>query len=382
MQRRLKSNSAVLLAAYRASAVEVESAREVVPAAEWLLDNYHLVEEQIREIHDDLPPNYYRQLPKLAEGPFAGYPRVFGLAWGFIAHTDSHFDPETLIRFIAAYQQVQPLTIGELWAVAITLRIVLVENLRRLADQITAGRKDRAEADALADLLLTDDSINAVIGGMPDKPLPELFAAQLAKRLRDHDPRTTPAHGWLEAQLARQNNSIENVVQNAQQRQGASNVTVRNIITSMRLISDIDWADLFERVSLVDMVLDENGHFPSTDFATRDLYRSAIEYLARGSTLSELEIARAAVVAAKTAAGAVVSAIEAERLGDPGYHLVDQGRPEFERTIDFRQPVRLHLTRLMGRMGIGGYAAAIAAATLALVAILCWPIWGMSPPPA
>src|SRR5690606_25688195 len=113
----------------------------------------------------------------------------------------------------------------------------LVENMRRLADQITAGRKDRAEADALADLVLTGDSVNAVIGRMPDKPLPELFAAQLAKRLRDHDPSTTPAHGWLEARLASQKNSIENVVQHAQQRQGASNVTVRNIITSMRLIS-------------------------------------------------------------------------------------------------------------------------------------------------
>ena len=81
LHKRLRNNAAVLLAAYRASAHEIESERTVVPAAEWLLDNYHLVEEQIREIHDDLPPNYYRQLPKLAEGPFAGYPRIFGLAW-------------------------------------------------------------------------------------------------------------------------------------------------------------------------------------------------------------------------------------------------------------------------------------------------------------
>src|SRR5690606_8033378 len=127
--------------------------------------------------------------------------------------------------FIAAYQQVQPLTIGELWAVAITLRIVLVENLRRLADQITAGRRARTEADALADLLLADDSTGTSAPRLPEKPLPELFAAQLAKRLRDHDPRTTPAHGWLEERLARQGSSIEMVVQHAQQRQGASNVT-------------------------------------------------------------------------------------------------------------------------------------------------------------
>ena len=151
---RLKDNESVLLEAYRAIAKAVGESRAITPAAEWLLDNYHLVEEQIREIRDDLPPGYYRQLPKLAAGPFAGYPRVFGVAWAFVAHTDSRFDPEMLRRFVRAYQRVQPLTIGELWAVAITLRIVLVENLRRGARRIVTSRAARQEADALADRLL------------------------------------------------------------------------------------------------------------------------------------------------------------------------------------------------------------------------------------
>ena len=150
LQSRLSDNAAALLAAYRGSAREVREGRTEVPAAEWLLDNYHLVEAQIREIREDLPPGYYRQLPKLADGPFAGYPRVFGLSWAFVAHNDSHFDPAALRRYLVAYQSVEPLTIGELWAVAITIRIVLVENLRRLADQITAGREERAAADDLA----------------------------------------------------------------------------------------------------------------------------------------------------------------------------------------------------------------------------------------
>lgn len=377
LHKRLRNNAAVLLAAYRASAHEIESQRTVVPAAEWLLDNYHLVEEQIREIHDDLPPNYYRQLPKLAEGPFAGYPRIFGLAWAFIAHTDSHFDPQTLGRFISAYQQIQPLTIGELWAVAITLRIVLVENLRRLADQITAGRQIRAEADTLADLLLAEDSVRALAARTPDKPISELFAAQLAKRLRDRDPRTTPAHGWLEDQLARHGSSIETVVLHAQQRQGASNVTIRNIITSMRLISDIDWTDLFESVSLVDERLSVGSDFAQMDFATRDLYRSAIEHLARGSDLSELDIAEAALAAAHTAAQQGAPQVEAERLGDPGYHLIAQGRPALERAIGFRPTTRLHLSRLMGRMGIGGFGIAIGGVTLALLGLLAWILSGV-----
>ncbi len=103
---RLRSNEKILLAAYRSIAKAVDEGRGITPAAEWLLDNYHVVEEQIREIRDDLPPGYYRQLPKLAAGPFAGYPRVFGIAWAFVAHTDSRFDPETLRRFVRAYQTV------------------------------------------------------------------------------------------------------------------------------------------------------------------------------------------------------------------------------------------------------------------------------------
>jgi cyclic beta-1,2-glucan synthetase len=305
LHTRLNENAAVLLAAYRASAAALESGQDIEPAAKWLLDNYHLVEEQIREIRDDLPQDYYRQLPKLAAGPFAGYPRVFGIAWAFVAHTDSHFDPQVLRHFIDAYQRIQPLTIGELWAVAITLRIVLIENLRRLADQITIVRSAHADADALTNRLLESGSarsaLEAEIAACSSDYLAEPFVARLAKRLRDQDPHTTPALGWLEEQLTRQGLSVDEVVQHAQQRQGASNVTVRNVITSIRLISDIDWTELFESVSLVDARLRAGSAFGTMDFPTRNLYRSAIEELARGSSTDELEVTDLALQLTQTA---------------------------------------------------------------------------------
>ncbi|WP_346772403.1 glucoamylase family protein [Chelativorans sp. AA-79] len=376
LHKRLDSNAAVLLAAYRASAAELESGRNVVPAAEWLLDNYHLVEEQIREIRDDLPPGYYRQLPKLSGGPFAGYPRVLGLAWAFVAHTDSLFDREKLRRFLVAYQRVQPLTIGELWAVAITLRIVLVENLRRLADQMTVGRAARADATALAERLLLSGShksaLETDIAVRSPEPLSEDFAAHLAKLLRNQDPTTMPALGWLEERLALQGVSVEVVVQHAQQRQGASNVTVRNVITSMRLISDIDWAELFESVSLVDERLRVGSAFAAMDFPTRDLYRNAIEQLARGSTFSEIEIVDHALDATRQAAAEANNEASAERAGDPGYHLIAQGRPALEQAIRFRLPPRLRISRLNTRLGIGGYIGSILLVTAVLLALALW----------
>ena len=200
---RLADNGTVLLDAYRMIAKGIDERRAITPAAEWLVDNYYLVERQVREIHSALPPGYYRQLPKLAGGPFIGYPRVFGLAWAFVAHTDSNFDAEMLCRFVRAYQNVEPLTIGELWAVAITLRIVLIENLRRLAELIMRSSEARHEADGLADRLLgiggrAAEPASIVLATHEGITLPDAFAVQLVHRLRDQDPRITPALNWLD----------------------------------------------------------------------------------------------------------------------------------------------------------------------------------------
>ncbi|HET7777560.1 MAG TPA: hypothetical protein VFL07_03320, partial [Rudaea sp.] len=352
---RLRDNESVLLEAYRAIAGAVDTGRAITPAAEWLLDNYHLVEEQIREIRDDLPPGYYRQLPKLASGPFAGYPRVLGVAWAFVAHTDSRFDLEMLRRFVRAYQRVQPLSIGELWAVAITLRIVLVESLRREARGIVISRTARDEADILADRLLGVDahpveSAGQILQRYEQARLPGAFTVQLVQRLRDQDPKVTPALTWLDERLAAQGTTADQIVHDEHQKQGATNVTVRNIITSMRLISDVDWADLFESVSLVDDVLSSGSAFASMDFSTRNLYRSAIEELARGSKLTELEIAQAALSAASG---------PDDRTRDPGHRLIAGGRRSFEATIGFHPPLRNWPGRFGARIGIWGYIGGV-----------------------
>src|SRR5487761_2676100 len=268
LTRRLAENAAVLLASHHAIAAAADAGGAITPAAEWLLDNYYLVERQIGDIRTDLPPDYYRELPKLAQGPFAGYPRVFGLVWGLVAHTDSHFDPEILARSVRAYQELQPLMIGELWALAITLRIVLIENLRRLADAIVQSRVDRRSADALADSLLGPDAAHTApaLADHARAPLTDAFAVQFAFRLRDQDPKATPALAWLDQCLEKQGTTVAAAVRDEHQRQGSGNVTVRNIITSLRLISELDWTEVVERVCLVDDVLGAVATFARMDF--------------------------------------------------------------------------------------------------------------------
>ncbi|MGV8951450.1 MAG: GH36-type glycosyl hydrolase domain-containing protein [Cypionkella sp.] len=365
---RVEDNAAVLLGAYRTCAQALQAGQTITPAAEWLLDNFHLVEEQLRQIHDDLPPGYYRQLPKLADGPFAGYPRVLGLAWAYVAHTDSLISGAVLSRYVRAYQQIQPLMIGELWAVAITLRVVLIENMRRLASQIVDGQAQRLRADGIVNAVIAADQtpgqsqlsvMQSAVGCYEAEPLPEIVAAQIAKRLRGFDPAQTPLFGWLEDRLIRQGTSIEDVVVNAQLRLSASNVTMRNIVTSMRLVSEMDWADFFEDVSPVDATLRGASRFAEMDFATRNRYRTAIEVIARGTDQTEIDVAKAALDLAAVG--------DSAHSRDPGYWLIDAGRPALEADLGFKPPLRLRMFRWIGRFGLPGYLAAIAAVSLGIL---------------
>lgn len=305
------------------------------PAAEWLLDNFHLVEQQLRQITADLPPAYYRQLPKLAEGHLAGYPRVFSPAWAYVAHTDSLITGEVLRRFVRAYQRVTPLQIGEVWAVAITLRIVLVENMRRLAVQIDAAQALRGVADRLVDRVMGTGSapvpLHLAVADLDTGPLDEIFATRMAPQLRGFDPVDTPLQGWLEDRLRRQGTAVEDVVARALHRQGASNVTMRNIVTSMRILSELDWADFFEDVSLVDARLRASTDFGAMDFATRNAYRTAIEDLARRCACDELAVTDAAL--------RIAAAGQTARDRDPGQC------PPHGRAPRLRRSVRNGLTR-------------------------------------
>src|SRR5713226_4767762 len=341
---RVQDNGRALREGYRAIAQAIQQEHAITPAAEWLVDNFHIVDEQLREIRDDLPPGFYRELPKLAEGPLAGYPQVYGIAWAFVAHTDSRFDPETLRRFVHAYQRVQPLTIGELWAVAITLRVVLVENLRRLAESIVRGRAARQDADALADELLGIGDAAAAPSApslleLGDGPLVTAFAVQLVQRLREQDRAVTPELLWLDRRLEAQGTTSDDIVRVEHQRQAAMNVTVRNVILSMSLVSALDWAEFFESVSLVDEVLQAGANYGAMDFATRDSYRHAIEEIARGSGRPEVEVAREAIAQTHSAD------VHDDRTSDPGFYLIGNGRLAFERALGYRAPLRRRLLR-------------------------------------
>jgi cyclic beta-1,2-glucan synthetase len=367
---RLEENGRRLIAAYRALAKAISNERTISPAAEWLVDNFHIVEEQLREIREDLPKSYYYELPKLTNGELAGYPRIYAIALALVAHTDSRFDAETLRRFIRAYQREAALTIGELWAVAISLRLALVENLRRLTMRVVASREEREEADALADKLLsmTDRPVEELIAvitdylkryGQPSRA----FVVHLVQRLRDQDPSVMAVLDRVEQYLVKRGSTTEQLVHLEHQRQATAQVTVGNIITSMRLLSTLDWRDFFESVSLVDPILSDDpaAAYARMEFASRDRYRHVVERIARRTKNDELEVARRAVA---LAARSQQSSPEDTRRAHVGYYLIDKGVLELEKEFAYRPRFEEKLKRAILRHPTVAYLGTLAFLTV------------------
>lgn len=352
----------------------LQAGKHLTPAAQWLTDNYALIDLQIRETSLDLSAGYYSRLPKLANGPFQGLPRVFGVAWALIAHTDSHLLQDTLSRYLLAYQSVTSLTIGELWAVPITLRIVLIENLRRKAHAIIKDNDSRHAADLLANELDNarkgkDASIQKILAQVQPENLTPAFVARLVHRFRGLDLEKDPALVWLEQRLTDKKSSIECAVRDDLQTQAAHNATIGNIITSLRFIAELDWTEIFEQICLIDKIFSPYPSFAEADFASRNLYRNAVEDLARDGKVSELDIARCAVTLAQKAREAAHSD---PRKSDPGYYLLQAGRIQLESELGLRPPLSKKLIRDFCYHGITGYSLAILTLVVFFLSIPVW----------
>jgi cellobiose phosphorylase len=373
---RLVDNEHALGALVKELAGAVEASHRIAPAGVWLLDNYYLIEEQIGTAKRHLPKGYSRELPRLLSGPSGGLPRVYDIALEAISHGDGRIDQESVTRFVAAYQTVAALKLGELWAIPIMLRLALIENLRRVGLRIAAGREawdiagswaDRmmevAEKDPKSLILVTADMARS------DPPMTGPFVAELARRLQGQSSALALPLTWIEQRLSESSLTIEQLVQSENQQQAADQVSIGNSINSLRFLGTVDWRHFVETLSPVEHALlqDPPSVYGRMAFATRDRYRHAVERIAKASILSEAEIAGKAVHLALEHAqqhGAD------HRSAHVGYWLVDQGLPQLERSVGMRRTLFSRVRLLGARSPLFAYLGAIVLLTLAVTVAL------------
>ena len=368
---RLAENEHVIINACNQLTEAVKAGRQVTPAAEWLLDNFYLIEEQIRTAKRHLPKNYSKELPRLLHGASAGRPRVYDIALETISHGDARVDPESLSRFVAAYQQVTTLKLGELWAIPIMLRLALIENLRRVAVRLSIARFNLNQADSWADKMSETaekdpSSLILLVADMArsDPPMDSSFVSELVRRLQGQSPALTLPLTWLAQRLADSGQTIEQLVQFESQQQAADQVSISNSIGSLRFLSAMDWREFVETMSVVTHTLakDPADVYTRMDFATRDRYRHVVERIARHSRLSEVEVAEHAIGLAQTRA---VQAGAEDRTAHVGYYLIGKGLPALEQLAAFELPLLRRLQRAGRTAPLGVYLGSILLLTLA-----------------
>jgi cyclic beta-1,2-glucan synthetase len=362
---RFDDNARTLREAYRVLADDVHAGAFVSPAAEWLLDNFHLISSEIRDVRQNLPRSYYRELPKLALRELAGHARVYAMAVELIRHSDSRLDRHQLERFMNSYQTVAPLTIGELWAWPSMLKLALFENLRRLAQETLAGRAARRAADA--DIARIDDAGQGTPLLLP-RVVHTGYIVQLLQHAREYGPRLSAIRTAVDEHLASQEMTAEDAIRSEHQRQAAGQVTIANAVTSLRLCSTLDWNQYFEAVSLVERVLqrDPAGVYGGMDFLSRDRYRQAVEELAQPTGEAQARVALRAVESARQAAE---TGAAADRSAHVGYHLIGLGRRGLELDVAFRPRLAVALRRLVFAHATFAYLGSIAIGTALLVAL-------------
>ncbi|WP_430233219.1 GH36-type glycosyl hydrolase domain-containing protein [Nitrosomonas communis] len=377
---RLAANEAVLIDVCRRLTTAVRANQQITPASEWLLDNFYLVEEQIRTARRHMPKGYRRELPRLLDGPSAGLPRVYDIALEIISHGDGRVDLENLNRFVAAYQTVHTLKLSELWAIPIMLRLALIENLRRVAIRIVADRIERDLASAWAEQMTaaaeTDPkSLVLVIADMArsQPPMSTSFVSEFTRRLQGHSPALSLPLTWIEQVLGESGLNIEQLIQSGHQHQAADQVSISNSIGSLRFLSGMDWREFVESMSIVEQTLrkDPSGTYGKMDFATRDHYRHAVEKIAKRSSLTETEVAQSAVQLAHEAQAAHSDDEDNDkRAAHVGFYLIDRGLPKLETKAQARFSVTDSLAKIGSQHALMVYLGLITLLTLLFSASL------------
>lgn len=379
--KRLDDNEEAILNVHNILVESVKEKMAIAPASEWFLDNFYLIKEQITLARKHLPKKYSQTLPILAKGKSAGLPRVYDIALEIIAHNDGRVDVANVTSFINAYQTITKLTMGELWAIPIMLRLGIIENIRRIASHIAVDRIDKNNAAYWTEQFLqtaqkkTSDVI-IVLAEMSKTriKLSSAFVAEFTRSLQGKGQNLAMPLTLLEQTLNERGETSEELISQENQKQAADQVSIRNSIESIRLIKTTDWRDFVESVSIVHkiLMLDIDGVYGRMDFNTRDWYRHVVEWASKKSGNPEYEIAQTAITLAKEAA----EKNEPVRQHHVGYFLIDDvGKKKLVKKAGFDFSFRDKLKSVLKYNRILSYVGSVLLFTYLISILAAFIVW-------
>ena len=370
--KRLKRSSRWVKSACADMAAARRLEQKATLVADWILDNEYILERNTRDVLRNLPQRYYRQLPVLASEPFCGMPYIYGLAKNLVSHTELRLDRDNILAFIQAYQTEHVLTIGELWAIPLMLRIALIESIQNTVITAMEDLRQRRLADFWANRLIVanrsdSNTLFRVLAELSKKETPPspYFSAQLVGLLYDEPAVLSPVQSWLERV---HNTRLHDLKLQEQKRQTVEQLSCSNAFTSLRQLALLDWREMFEMLSRVEQILrrDPSGIYSEMDFATRDRCRKVVEELASRSAPSEDQIAKHVIELATQAAQQSTE----ELRGHVSNWLIGKGRAELSGQLLCREGLRHRILAWIYKHHTSGYLLTVTATLTFITALV------------
>jgi cyclic beta-1,2-glucan synthetase len=339
-----------------------------------LLDNFYLIEQQITQARRHLPRGYSRQLPRLADGPSAGFPRIYDPGAGADFPTGR---PRRQRRRHPVHRRLPNrgnLEAGRIVGLPIMLQLALLENLRRVGVRIAQRREELDAAIIWADRMLAtaESEPKRLIQLLAefanaDVPLTAPFVEEFYGRLQAQGSAMAFVQTWVEHKLLEQGVTATELSEAAGRTAAANQISIANSIGSLRFIGATDWKQFVEALSVVEQTLceDPTAMYANQDFATRDRYRHVIEDVARRSASSEMAVAREAIALAQAT---VAERGIYDRRAHVGYYLIDRGRRKLERAVGYRPALKSRLSRASPHLRLSLYVGSILVLTLLSIA--------------
>lgn len=340
---KLEDNIQILIQAYQSTNEEVKSKGNIIPAAEWLLDNFYIIEEQYKEIQYSIKKDLYRNLPILSKGQYSGFPRVYGIAAGMVEHLDGRMEEDIIVPFLEGYQKHSPLTSKELWAFPIMLRMCLLDRIKDIAVYISETISLRKQADYWSVKLLDGFKKSKGDNSQPEEfrkvilehdsqvsAIKPAYAERLLHRLREAAGDAAPIIRWVDGRLAVLHTDADEIVHLVHQDQAYKQASMGNAVVSLRTINGLKWEEIYEELSVMERILrqDPAEIYSLMDFSTRDHYRHVVERLAVKYDTDELKVAVKALECARENEDTSM-----EKFNHVGYYIVDRGRGLLEEKL-------------------------------------------------
>ncbi|MDZ7691088.1 MAG: hypothetical protein U5K69_08115 [Balneolaceae bacterium] len=322
---------------------------------EWLIDNFYIIQEQIVQLKEDLPVSCYKKLPRLSEGKFVGYSRVYEPIVNLAELSDNVIDQDNVETVVQAFQRVETLKLGELWAVPIMIRLVLINRLSERAEELLNLRSIKTRAEKQIDNITRQDSeepgflLRKLVKLTKQEAGTKVYLTALARRLQNNGLLTEIERNWFDYKFRQWNTNLEDQLRAEAQETSRLHLSIQNAIISLRKASESDWSEFVENNSVVERILrlDPARYYGQMDFKTRDIYRKKIEKLSAHSRLTEQLVAEKLLV--KTESQARTNGTESTVANHVGYYLLGPGYRAFCRDIGYRAPLDERLFGLAER---------------------------------